>query len=163
MVSSHGFDRAWISYVLVYLAEVIYVGFPTYSSYTNAHATALAAAFVCPKTMTSQSANDERKKLIMLLYNRNISMGKDGLSNSMGDVVPNLGSSMHVLPRGDPNMLLKVPFFNLLECCFLYKSVNFYSSCESGSMGSFNQYPYPFFKSIPIAIVNPSTNHTHYR
>ncbi|KVH87806.1 LisH dimerization motif-containing protein [Cynara cardunculus var. scolymus] len=57
--------------------------------------------------MTSQSANDESRRLRMLLNNRSISMGKDGLSNSVGDVVPNLGSSMPVLPRGDPDMLLK--------------------------------------------------------
>lgn len=37
-------------------------------------------------------------------------MGKDGLSNSVGDVVPNIGSTMQhpSLPRGDPDMLLKV-------------------------------------------------------
>ncbi|GJZ79666.1 hypothetical protein Tco_0644503, partial [Tanacetum coccineum] len=57
--------------------------------------------------MTSQSANYESRRLIMLLNNRSMGIGKDGLSNSVGDVVPNLGSSMHVLPRGDPDVLLK--------------------------------------------------------
>lgn len=43
-----------------------------------------------------------------------MSMGKDGLSNSVGDVVPNIGSPLQagcpVLPRADPEMLMKVPF-----------------------------------------------------
>lgn len=42
-----------------------------------------------------------------------MSMGKEGLSNSVGDV-PNLGSSMPVIPRGDPDMLLKVQVFFIL-------------------------------------------------
>lgn len=47
----------------------------------------------------------------MLLNNRNMSMGKDGLSNSVGDVVPNIGSPLQagcVLPRGDQEMIIKV-------------------------------------------------------
>ena len=47
----------------------------------------------------------------MLMNARNTSMGKDNLSNSMGDVT-NIGSSLQagcpVLPRGDTDMLLKV-------------------------------------------------------
>ena len=57
----------------------------------------------------------------MLLNNRSMSMGKDGLSNSVGDVVPNLGSSMPGLPRPDPDMLLKVPFVNLYIVVFFIK------------------------------------------
>ncbi|GJX36996.1 transcriptional corepressor LEUNIG-like protein isoform X2 [Tanacetum coccineum] len=67
------------------------------------------------QNMTSQSANDESRRLRMLLNNRNMSMGKDGLSNSVGDVVPNLGSSMPVLPRGDPDMLLKLKMAQLQQ------------------------------------------------
>lgn len=50
----------------------------------------------------------------MLMNNRSMSMGKDGLSNSVGDVVPNIGSPLQSgcpsLTRADPDMLLKVPF-----------------------------------------------------
>ena len=50
----------------------------------------------------------------MLLNNRSISLAKDGLTNSVGDIVPNVGSSLQagcpVLPRGDPDMLIKVLF-----------------------------------------------------
>lgn len=41
-------------------------------------------------------------------------MGKDGLSNSVGDVVPNIGSPLQGgcagMPRPDPEMLMKVRF-----------------------------------------------------
>lgn len=63
------------------------------------------------QNMTSQSANDESRRLRMLLNNRSMSMGKDGLSSSVGDI-PNVGSSMPVLPRGDPDMLIKVTFYS---------------------------------------------------
>ncbi|KAK6119473.1 hypothetical protein DH2020_046789 [Rehmannia glutinosa] len=64
------------------------------------------------QSMTSPSANDvESRRLRMLLNNRSLSMGKDGLSNSVGDVVPNIGSPLQagcpVLPRADPDMLMK--------------------------------------------------------
>lgn len=49
----------------------------------------------------------------MLWNNRNILPGKDGLTNSIGDVVPNVGSPLQagasLLPRGDTDMLIKVP------------------------------------------------------
>lgn len=49
----------------------------------------------------------------MLLNNRNMVLGKDGLSNSVGDVVSNVGSPLqagcNVLPR-DPDVLIKVSF-----------------------------------------------------
>lgn len=71
------------------------------------------------QNMTSQSANDESRRLRMLYNNRSMSMGKDGFSNPVGDV-PNLGSSMPVIPRGDPEMLLKVPaFFFISTLLFL--------------------------------------------
>lgn len=47
-----------------------------------------------------------------------MSLGKDGLGSSVGDVLPNVGSSLQpggpLLPRGDTDMLLKVcPVFLL--------------------------------------------------
>ena len=63
------------------------------------------------QNLTSPSANDvESRRLRMLLNSRSMNMGKDGLSNSVGDVVPNIGSTLQhpSLPRGDPDMLLKV-------------------------------------------------------
>ncbi|KAG6409643.1 hypothetical protein SASPL_127684 [Salvia splendens] len=65
------------------------------------------------QSLTSPSANDvESRRLRMLLNNRSMSMGKDALSNSVGDVVPNIGSPMQagcpVLPRTDPEILMKM-------------------------------------------------------
>lgn len=70
------------------------------------------------QNLTSPSASDvESRRLRMLLSNRNSSMGKDGLSNSVGDVVPNMSSPSQgpcpVLPRGDQDILLKVPYLFL--------------------------------------------------
>lgn len=67
------------------------------------------------QNLTSPSASDaESRRLRMLLNNRSLSMGKDGLSNPVGDVVPNVGSPLQagcpVLNRADPDMLMKVPF-----------------------------------------------------
>ncbi|KAJ4957815.1 hypothetical protein NE237_024926 [Protea cynaroides] len=65
------------------------------------------------QNLTSPSANDvESRRLRMFLNNRNLALGKDGLSNSVGEVVPNVGSPMQtacpVLPRGgDTEMLMK--------------------------------------------------------
>jgi hypothetical protein len=51
----------------------------------------------------------------MLLNNRNMGLGKDALTNSVGDVVPNVGSPLQagapLLTRGDTDMLLKVLLF----------------------------------------------------
>lgn len=64
------------------------------------------------QNLTSSSPTDESRRLRMLLNNRNMSIGKDGLSNSVGDVVPNVGSPLQagcpVLSRGDTDMLIKV-------------------------------------------------------
>ena len=58
----------------------------------------------------------------MLLNNRSMSLGKDGLTNSAGDVVPNIGSPLQagcpVLPRGDQDMLIKVPLSHPLLYAF---------------------------------------------
>ncbi|KAG8375504.1 hypothetical protein BUALT_Bualt10G0106700 [Buddleja alternifolia] len=61
-------------------------------------------------SLTSPSTSDvESRRLRMLLNNRSLSMGKDGLSNSVGDVVPNIGSPLQQgLPR-DPEIILKQP------------------------------------------------------
>lgn len=65
------------------------------------------------QNLTSPSASDENRRLRMLWNNRNILPGKDGLTNSIGDVVPNVGSPLQagasLLPRGDTDMLIKVP------------------------------------------------------
>lgn len=63
--------------------------------------------------LTSPSASDMESRRLRLLLNRNIGIGKDGQSNSVGEVVPNVGSPMQaacpVLPRGADAELLKVP------------------------------------------------------
>nr|GEW52074.1 hypothetical protein [Tanacetum cinerariifolium] len=66
------------------------------------------------QNMTSQSANDESRRLRMLLNNRSMSMGKDGLSASVGDI-PNVGSPIPGLPRGDTDMLLKLKMAQLQQ------------------------------------------------
>ena len=57
----------------------------------------------------------------MLLSNRNMGLVKDGLSSSVGDAVPNVGSPLQaggpVLPRGDTDVLIKVCTFPF---CFLF-------------------------------------------
>lgn len=64
------------------------------------------------QNLTSPSASDESRRFRMLLNNRSMSLGKDGLSNSVGDVVSNVGSPLpaggHLLPRGDTDMLIKL-------------------------------------------------------
>ncbi|KAL6980155.1 hypothetical protein U1Q18_021802 [Sarracenia purpurea var. burkii] len=64
------------------------------------------------QNLTSPSASDvESRRLRMLLNTRSMSLGKDGISTSVGDVVPNIGSPLQagcpVLPRGDPDMIMK--------------------------------------------------------
>lgn len=64
------------------------------------------------QNLPSPSASDENRRLRMILNNRNMGLGKDGPSNSAGDVVPNVGSPLQaggpLLPRGDTDMLIKV-------------------------------------------------------
>ncbi|KAL2501609.1 WD40 repeat-containing protein [Forsythia ovata] len=71
------------------------------------------------QNLTSPSSSDvENRRLRMLLNNQNMSMGKDGLSNSIADVMPNIGSTLQagcpVLPR-DPEMLLKLKLAQLQQ------------------------------------------------
>ncbi|THG18504.1 hypothetical protein TEA_022717 [Camellia sinensis var. sinensis] len=63
------------------------------------------------QNLTSPSANDvDSRRLRMLLSSRSMN-GKDGLANSVGDIVPNVGSPLQagcaVLSRGDPDMIMK--------------------------------------------------------
>ncbi|KAL6985341.1 hypothetical protein U1Q18_018717, partial [Sarracenia purpurea var. burkii] len=65
------------------------------------------------QNLTSPSASDvENRRLRLLLNNRSMNLGKDGLANSVGDVVSNVGSPLQagcpVLPRGDPDTLMKI-------------------------------------------------------
>ncbi|KAH8504269.1 hypothetical protein H0E87_011800 [Populus deltoides] len=64
------------------------------------------------QNLTSPAASDESRRLRMLLSNRNMSIGKDGLTNSVGDVIPNGGSPLQtggpLLSRGDTDMLMKL-------------------------------------------------------
>lgn len=63
------------------------------------------------QNLTSAVPNEESRRLRMLLNSRNMSLGKDGLPNSVSDVVPNVGSPLQPggpLLRGDQDMLMKV-------------------------------------------------------
>ncbi|CAH2077198.1 unnamed protein product [Thlaspi arvense] len=64
------------------------------------------------QNLNSQSVSEENRRLKMLLNNRSMSLGKDGLGSSVGDVLPNVGSSLQpggpLLARGDTDMLLKL-------------------------------------------------------
>lgn len=64
------------------------------------------------QNLASPSAMDmETRKLRMLMGNRNMALGKDGQLNTMGEGVPNVGSTVQVgcpvLPRSDSEMLMK--------------------------------------------------------
>lgn len=66
------------------------------------------------QNLTSPSASDDSRRLRMLLNNRSMGIGKDGLTNSVGDVVPNVGSPLQaasMMARGDTDMLMKVLLF----------------------------------------------------
>lgn len=65
------------------------------------------------QNLPSPSGSDaESRRLRMLLGSRSMNLGKDSLANSVGDVVPNVGSPMQPgcpsLPRGDPDILFKL-------------------------------------------------------
>lgn len=64
------------------------------------------------QNLTSTSAADiDSRRLRMLLSNRNIGIGKDGMGSSISDGIPNVGSTIPtggpVLPRADTDMLIK--------------------------------------------------------
>lgn len=60
------------------------------------------------QNMTSPSGSDESRRLRMLFNNRNMGIGKDGLANSVGDVIPNVGSPL----QANTDMLIKVRYVN---------------------------------------------------
>ncbi|XP_020519880.1 transcriptional corepressor LEUNIG isoform X2 [Amborella trichopoda] len=68
---------------------------------------------------SASAAEVDSQKLRMLLSARTCSSGKDGLSNSVGDMMPNIGSLIQggspVLPRGDADMLIKMAQFELQQ------------------------------------------------
>ncbi|KAK8936249.1 Transcriptional corepressor LEUNIG [Platanthera zijinensis] len=64
------------------------------------------------QNLTSTSAADiDSRRLRMLLSNRNIGIGKDGMGSSISDGIPNVGSTIPtggpVLPHADEDMLIK--------------------------------------------------------
>nr|GLL46791.1 transcriptional corepressor LEUNIG-like isoform X4 [Ipomoea trifida] len=66
------------------------------------------------QNLTSPPANDiEARRLRMLLNNRNMTLGKDGLSNPVGDVVQTMESPLRagcsVMPQSDTDMIIKGP------------------------------------------------------
>ncbi|KAG6489942.1 hypothetical protein ZIOFF_051224 [Zingiber officinale] len=60
---------------------------------------------------SSAAADIDNRRLRMLLNNRNIVLGKDGQSNVLNDVIPNVGSPMQspspLMPRTDSDLLMK--------------------------------------------------------
>ncbi|KAI4376325.1 hypothetical protein MLD38_014102 [Melastoma candidum] len=64
------------------------------------------------QNLVSPSASEESRRFRMLVNNRSIGLSKDGLSNVVGDVMPNVGSPLSIggslLPRGDTEMLIKL-------------------------------------------------------
>lgn len=63
------------------------------------------------QNLTSPSASDESRRLRMLLSSRSMNLGKDALTNSVGDVVPNVGSPLQAaspLLGRDTDMLIKL-------------------------------------------------------
>ncbi|KAE8682873.1 Transcriptional corepressor LEUNIG [Hibiscus syriacus] len=69
--------------------------------------------FQAQQNLSSQSANDfESRKMHMLLNNQIMGLGKDGQLNSLGDVVPKVGSPLQIgspgLSHGDVDMSVKL-------------------------------------------------------
>ncbi|KAL9247863.1 hypothetical protein vseg_021246 [Gypsophila vaccaria] len=70
--------------------------------------------------LASAAASDiDSNRLKIMMNNRSMSLGKEGLPNSMGDMVPNVGSPLQggcsVLPRGDADMLIKLKMAQLQQ------------------------------------------------
>ncbi|KAL0903815.1 hypothetical protein M5K25_025868 [Dendrobium thyrsiflorum] len=61
--------------------------------------------------MPQSAADMESRRLRVLLGNRTIGLGKDGMVNSVSDTIPNVGATMPAgcpgLPRADTDMLIK--------------------------------------------------------
>ncbi|KAL8138444.1 hypothetical protein V2J09_004445 [Rumex salicifolius] len=80
----------------------------------------LAQQNMTSASATSASASDfENRRFRMLLNNKMMALGKEGLANSIGDIVPNVGSPLQaacpVLPRGDADMLIKLKMTQLQQ------------------------------------------------
>ncbi|KAK7851010.1 transcriptional corepressor leunig, partial [Quercus suber] len=54
------------------------------------------------QNLTSPSASDENRRLRMLLSSRSMNLGKDALTNSVGDVVPNVSKNQTGRKRKQP-------------------------------------------------------------
>ncbi|OIW03074.1 hypothetical protein TanjilG_19354 [Lupinus angustifolius] len=71
------------------------------------------------QNMASSSPGDDSRRLRMLLNNRNMGQGRDGLSNPVGDVVSNVGSPLSgggpPFCRGDTDMLMKLKLAQLQQ------------------------------------------------
>ncbi|KAK4785052.1 hypothetical protein SAY86_001741 [Trapa natans] len=71
------------------------------------------------QNLTQTSSSDENRRLGLLLNNRNMALGKDGPFNSVGDMVPNVGSHLQaggpLLSRGDHDTLLKLRMAQLQQ------------------------------------------------
>ncbi|KAM7258227.1 hypothetical protein ACFE04_013968 [Oxalis oulophora] len=68
------------------------------------------------QNLTSPSTSDESRRMRMLFSNRNMTLGKDGLSNSIGDVVPSVGSPLqggNPMLQRDTDMLIKLKMAQL--------------------------------------------------
>ena len=74
---------------------------------------------LAPKDIAPPSANDDNRRLRMMLNNRNMGVSQDSLSNSAG-VVSNVGLPLQAggpsYPCSDTNMLAKVIVF--MQICF---------------------------------------------
>ncbi|CAH9122193.1 unnamed protein product [Cuscuta epithymum] len=72
------------------------------------------------QSLASPSSSDiEARRLRMLLNSRNVTFGKDNLSNPVGDVQnidsPLRGAGCSVLPQGDPDMIIKLKLAQLQQ------------------------------------------------
>lgn len=61
------------------------------------------------QNLTSPSSIDENRRFRMMLNSHNVALGKDGLLNSVGDMVPNIGSSLQAGGPLSPDVILKAP------------------------------------------------------
>lgn len=65
------------------------------------------------QNLISPSVSDfESRRLRVLLNNQNMGLGRDGRSNSVGDLIPSIGTRSQVgfpiMPHPDSDMFLKV-------------------------------------------------------
>ncbi|KAJ6434988.1 hypothetical protein OIU84_000265 [Salix udensis] len=70
------------------------------------------------QNLTSPAASDENRRPRMFFSNRNMGPGKDGLTNSVGDVVPNAGSPLQTagpLLQRDTELLMKLKMAKLQQ------------------------------------------------